>query len=69
MAQLDVHPTGSQEVAGLTCQVGNILSWRLIMKYFLLLADSRRAVVSFWQGCAQYWLTAERTKPAQEKCG
>ena len=32
-------------------RVGNILSWRLIMKYFLRSfspADSRRAVVSFW---------------------
>ena len=34
-------------------EVGNILSWRLIMKYFyghsLPSADSRRAVVSFWR--------------------
>ena len=30
------HPTGDQEVAGSTpAEVGNILSWRLIMKYFL----------------------------------
>ena len=30
------HPTGDQEVAGSTpTVVGNILSWRLIMKYFL----------------------------------
>ena len=30
------HPTGDQEVAGSTpVEVGNILSWRLIMKYFL----------------------------------
>ena len=29
-------PTGDQEVAGSTsAKVGNILSWRLIMKYFL----------------------------------
>ena len=29
-------PTGDQEVAGSTpAEVGNILSWRLIMKYFL----------------------------------
>ena len=45
--------TGDQEVAGSTpAEVGNILSWRLIMKYFLRSfspADSRRAVVSFWQ--------------------
>ena len=30
------RPTGDQEVAGSTpTEVGNILSWRLIMKYFL----------------------------------
>ena len=35
MAQLDARPTGDQEVAGSTpAEVGNILSWRLIMKYF-----------------------------------
>ena len=29
------RPTGDQEVAGSTpAEVGNILSWRLIMKYF-----------------------------------
>ena len=37
VTQLDVRPTGDQEVAGSTPAevVGNILSWRLIMKYFL----------------------------------
>ena len=37
VAQLDARPTGDQEVAGSTPaeEVGNILSWRLIMKYFL----------------------------------
>ena len=35
-AQLDARPTGDQEIAGLTpAEFGNILSWRLIMKYFL----------------------------------
>ena len=30
------RPTGDQEVAGSTpAEVGNILPWRLIMKYFL----------------------------------
>ena len=30
------RPTGDQEVAGSTpAEVGNILSWRLIMKYFV----------------------------------
>ena len=36
VAQSDARPTGDQEVAGSTpAEVGNILSWRLIMKYFL----------------------------------
>ena len=38
VAQLDARPTGDQEVAGCgfdPCWVGNILSLRLVMKYFL----------------------------------
>ena len=37
MAQLDARPTGDQDVAGSNpaWSVGNILSWRLIMKCFL----------------------------------
>ena len=36
VAQLDARPTEDQEFAGSTpAEVGNILSWRLIMKYFL----------------------------------
>ena len=36
VAQLDARSTGDQEVAGSTpALVGNILSWRSIMKYFL----------------------------------
>ena len=36
VAQLDARPTGHQEVAGSTpAEVGSILSWKLIMKYFL----------------------------------
>ena len=36
MGQLDACPTGDQEIAGATaCRVGNILSRRLIIKYFL----------------------------------
>ena len=36
VAQLDARPTGDQEVAGSTpAEISNILSWRLIMKYFL----------------------------------
>ena len=48
------RPTGDQEVAGSNpAEAGNILSWKLIMKFFyghsLSSADSRRAVVSFWR--------------------
>ena len=54
VAQLDARLTGGQEVAGsAAAEFGNILSWRLIMKYFLRhslsSSDSRRAVVSFWR--------------------
>ena len=35
VAQLDAHLTGDQEVAGLIPTGPNIVSWRLIMKYFL----------------------------------
>ena len=36
VAQLDASPTGDQEVVGSTpAEVGNILSWRLILKYFV----------------------------------
>ena len=55
MTQSDAFPTGDQEVTGsIPAGSGNILLWRLIMKYFacgysLPSADSRRADVSFWQ--------------------
>ena len=75
VAHLDAGPTGDQEVAGSTlAEVGNILSWRLIVKYFLRLFSSFRwfkkgscQFLAKW--CAQYWLTAKRTKPAQYMCG
>ena len=36
LASVAVDPTGNQEVVGLIpAGPGNILSWRLIMKYFL----------------------------------
>ena len=39
VAQLDARPTGDQEVAGSTpAEVGNILLWRLIMKYMVILS-------------------------------
>ena len=51
LAQLDACPTGDQEIAdSIPVGVGNILSWRLITKYFLRFlpsADSRRVIVSF----------------------
>ena len=71
VARLDARPTGDQEVAGSTpAEVGNILSWRLIMKYFLRSFSPFRwfkkgSCQFLAKECAQYWLTAWRTKPAQ----
>ena len=62
VAQLDAH-TGDQEVAGSTpAEVGNILSWRLIMKYFLRSFSPfhwfKKGSCQFLaKECAQYWLT------------
>ena len=64
VAQLDARPTGDQEVAGLIpAKVGNILSWRVIMKYFLWsFSPFRRFKKGSCQflakECAQYQLTA-----------
>ena len=58
------RPTGDQEVAGSTpAEVGNILSWRLIMKYFLRSFSSfgwfKKGSCQFLaKEYAQYWLTA-----------
>ena len=58
------RPTGDQEVAGSTpVEVGNILSWRLIMKYFLRSFSPFRwfkkgSCQFLAKECAQYWLTA-----------
>ena len=55
------RPTGDQEVAGSTpAKVGNILSWRLIMKYFLwsfsLFHWFKKGSCQFLvKECAQYW--------------
>ena len=51
-------------------EVGNILSWRLIMKYFLRSFSPFRwfkkgSCQFLAKECAQYWLTAKRTKPVQ----
>ena len=64
VAQLDARPTGDQEVAGSTpAEVGNILSWRLVMKYFLRSFSPihwyKKGSCQFLvKECAQYWLTA-----------
>ena len=53
-----------QEVAGSTpAEVGNILSWRLIMKYFLRSFSPFRwfkkgSCQFLAKECARYWLTA-----------
>ena len=62
VAQLDA--TGDQEVAGSTpAEVGNILWWRLITKYFLRSFSPfswfKKGSCQFLaKECAQYWLTA-----------
>ena len=58
------RPIGDQEVAGSTpAEVGNILSWRSIMKYFLRSFSPFRwfkkgSCQFLAKECAQYWLTA-----------
>ena len=54
MAQLELCPTGDLEVAGSTLsKLATFFRGDLILKYFLghslRFADSRKAVVSFWQ--------------------
>ena len=64
VAQLDARQTGDQEVAGLTpTEVRNILSRRLIVKYFLRSFSPfhwfKKGSCQFLEKeCAQYWLTA-----------
>ena len=56
------RPTGDQEAAGSTpAEVGNILSQRFSpFRWF-----KKGSCQFLAKGCAQYWLTAWRTKPAQ----
>ena len=37
VTKLDASPTGDQEIAGSTPVASNILWWRLIMKYFVVI--------------------------------
>ena len=63
---LDARPTGDWEIAGLTpAGLATFFhgewSWNIFYGHSLPSAESRRAVVSFWQRNAhntQYWLTA-----------
>ena len=57
VAQMDARPNVDQEVAGsIPTEVGNILSYRLIMKYFLW-PFSPFSIQFLAKECAQYWLT------------
>ena len=64
LALMENRPTGDQEVTSSTpAEVGNILSWRLIMKYFLRTFSPFRwfkkgSCQFLAEECAQYWLTA-----------
>ena len=71
IGSVDAHPTGDQQVAG-SIPIGPETFFRgdrsgnICYSDSLPSADSRRAVVSFWQkNVHKYWLT--RIKPAQEK--
>ena len=64
VAQLDAPSDWRQEVAGSApVEVGNILPWRLIVKYFLqsfsFFRWFKKGSCQFLvKECAQYWLTA-----------
>ena len=63
VSQFNARLTGDQEVAGLTRQIGNILQWRSIMKYFLWSFSPFRwfkkgSYQFLAKECAQYRLTA-----------
>ena len=73
VAQSGAHPTGDQ-VVPIQSQLGPASffcgewSWNIFYDLSLPSADSRRAAVCFWQkNVYKYWLTAYRTKHAQEK--
>ena len=72
---LDACPTGYQEVAGSTpAGLATFFRAELTMKYFLWSFSpfhcSKKGSCQFLaKECAQYWFTAYRTKPAQEKSG
>ena len=71
MAQLDARLTVDQEVAGSTpAKSATFSRGDLIMKYFLRsffpFPWFKKGSLQFLaKECAQYWLTALRTKPAQ----
>ena len=75
MAQLDAHLTGDQEVAGSTPVAGQQHTFMTIdhevflYGHSLPLADSRWAVVGFWQKNVHYTETLRGLKLAQLKCG
>ena len=70
MAHLDARPTGDQEELGTATGLATFFCGDLIKNYFLWLLFPFRG---FKKGscqflakeCAQYWLTAQKTKPAQ----
>ena len=65
MAQSDALPTGNQVMSSIPDGSGNILSWRLIMKYFLwlfsLFHQFRKGSCQFLtKECAQVLITGKR---------
>ena len=73
VVQLNARPTGDQEIAGsIPAGSGNILSCRLITKYFLRSFSSFcwfRAAVSFWRkNVHKYGLTAIGLSVSRKTC-
>ena len=63
VAELEARPTGKQVAGSTPAEIGNTLSWRLIMKYILWSFSPFRwfkkgSCQFLAKECAQYWLTA-----------
>ena len=61
VAQLDARPTGVRSLrvrhtAGSVIFCRGDLSWNIFYGHFLLFADSKRTVVSFWRRTVHMWL-------------
>ena len=75
MAQLHARPTGDEAVVGLTSAgfatfFHGDLNHDIFSTVIFSLPLIHKGQLQFLaKECAQYWLTAYKTKPAQQKCG